>query len=310
MVLLVAALLPSLYWPGGASTAPLLHQAGIKHILIPASQAESWKNTPGISVETADLANAVKLPPPGITFQMNEASASRVPWVNSNGWRFMRQPKARFFYDVNGKTAALAAGEAFCYGATAIVQTDESGLTPLAEMLKFLGTIDSREGPAMADIGFIDDGSATDGEVMNLLVRDNLLFKIVHSPDPHLKLTVQIGSKEYPEQAAKNPDALEHKVRANLTDARRLIRIYGTSVVVARVTGEPGNLQLHLLNYGAGQGTRVGAFRVRLLGHYSKAKLHSFKSPNDQVTEFSPEPTATEFTIPELKTYAVVDLTE
>jgi hypothetical protein len=65
-----------------------------------------------------------------------------------------------------------------------------------------------------------------------------------------------------------------------------------------------------LLNYGAGQGTRIGVFRIRLLGRYSKLQLHSFDAPNDRVTDVTLEPNATEFTVPELKTYAVVDLSE
>jgi hypothetical protein len=308
MFLLLAVTLPSLFWPGATDTAAALRQAGITRIAVPASQVESWKSVPGISVEAADLKSAVKLPAPGITFHMNVASASRVPWVDSNGWRFMRQPDAQFVYDVKGNTAALAAAEAFCYGANAMVQTDNSGLAPLADMQKFLGAVGQGEGPEIADIGFIDDGSATDAEVMNLLVRDNILFRIVRSPNPNLKLTVQIGSKEYPINDAKNPDLMEHKIRANLGDARRLIRLYGTSIVVARVTGEPGKLRLHLLNYGAGKGARVGAFRVRILGRYAKVQLHSFDSPNDHVADYSPGADATEFTIPGLKAYAVVDL--
>jgi hypothetical protein len=309
MLSLFAFVLPVLFWQGGPNNAALLRVAGIQKIAVPVAQVDSWKSVPGISVEAGNLDNTVKLPAPGITFHMSEASASRVPWVNSNGWRFMRQPNARFSYDVKCDAAPLAAAEAFCYNAVALIQTDQSGLAPLGEMLKFLRTLGPNDGSPVADIGFIDDGSPISAEVMNLLVRDNLMFKIVHAPDPDLKLTVRLGSKEYPLQEAKNPDLMEHKIRANLTDARRLIRIYGTSVVVARVTGKPGSdLQIHLLNYGSPDGTRVGAFRVRVLGRYSKAQLHSFGSPNGQLTDYTPEQAATEFTVPDLKTYAVVDL--
>ena len=262
----------------------------------------------GNSAQAGDLANTIKLPAPGITFHLNEASASRVPWINSNGWRFMRQPNAQFSYDVKDNTATLAAAEAFCFHANAIVKTGSSGLGPLGDMQNFLRTLPPAPEQPIADIGFVDDGSDAAAEVMNLLVRDNLMFKIVRSPDPNLKLTVQLGSKEYPLNEAKNPDLMEHKIRANLTDARRLIRIYGTSVVVARVTGTPENCRIHLLNYGSAQGVRVGAFRVRILGRYAKAQLHSFGAPNDQPADYNPEQDATEFTIPELKTYAVVDL--
>ncbi len=314
MLSLICALLPValpvLYWPGSSQTAPVLQQAGITHVLVPASNADAWNNVPGIDAQAADRQSAVKLAAPGITFRMSESSASRVPWVTSNGWQFIRRPNDRFYYDVNGNGSALAAAEAFSYGANSMIQTDANGLQPLAEMLKFLATINAPRGPSLADIGFIDDGSPSAGEVMNLLVRDNLLFKIVRTPDPDLKLTVQLGSKEYPVEEAKNADALEHKIRANLTDARRRVRIYGTSIVVARITEEPDGLRLHLLNYGSPKGTRVEAFRVRLLGHYPKAQLHSFGGASDHVTEYLLEPGATEFTVPELKTYAAIDLSK
>ncbi len=145
---------------------------------------------------------------------------------------------------------------------------------------------------------------------MNLLVRDNLLFKLVSANEPGLKLTVRFGSKEYPAAEAKNPDVLAHKIRANLGDDRRSLRIYGTSIVVARLTKEPGGLRLHLLNYGAGNGARVGAFRVHIAGHYEKAQLHSYDSPADQLIEYNAAQDATEFTVPDLHGYAVVDLTK
>jgi hypothetical protein len=308
MLFLLALVLPGLYWQGGAETAPLLRQAGITHVLVPASQAASWKNVSGIDAKTADPQGAVKLPAPGISFRMNRSSATRVPWVNSNGWQFMRRPTGRFYYDVSGASSALATAEAFCYGTDAMIQTDAAGLRPLAQMLKFLEGIKSSGGALVSDIGFVDDGSPAAGEVMNLLVRDNLLFKIVHATEPGLKLTVRLGSPEYPVSEAKNPDAMVHRIRANLTDERRTLRIYGTSVVVARLTRTPDHLQLQLLNYGFARGTRVGAFRVRICGRYSKAQLHSYESPGDQLVDYDPESDATEFTVPGLKAYAVIDL--
>ena len=310
MLLLLAALLPGLYWQGGADTAPLLQKAGITHIFIPASRAESWKNVSGIDVKVADLQGRVKLPVPGVSFRMSRASATRVPWLTSNGWQFMRRPKGRFYYDVNGNGAGFAAAEAFSYSADAIIQTNNSGLEPLGKMLKFLGAINSPDGTPVADIGFIDDGSPAAGEVMNLLVRDNLLFRIVPSSEPDLKLTVRFGSPEYPAAEAKNPDALARKIRANLTDERRSLRIYGTSIVIARLATESGHMRLHLLNYGAANGARVGAFRVRVLGHYQKGQLRSYDSPSDQLIEYNAMPDATEFTIPDLKAYAVVELSK
>jgi hypothetical protein len=238
---------------------------------------------------------------------MNEASATNAPWIVANGWRFIRRPDGRFYYDVTGRQAALAAAEAYCYGANAIIRTDASGLKPLAGMLAFLRTITGEPLPPVADIGYIDDGSGVSGEVMNLLVRENLLFQLVAAPDRRLKLNVKLGTKEYPLEHAKNPGTVAHEVRANLTDEKRSVRIYGSQVVVARLTASGDRVRLHLLNY-AGANRKVDAIRVRVLGQYAQHHLWLADGAGVELLDYSVESGATEFTLPELKTYAVVDL--
>lgn len=312
MLLLLAAL-PGLFWDGGPDTAPALQEAGISHVFVPAAKAGSWKGVSGITVDTADPDKAVKLMAPTVNYRMNQASASREPWLVANGWRFLRQPQGRFYYDVPGPPAALAAAEAFCYGASALVKTDSAGLKPLAQMLAFLGGLGGGGGagtsdmPPVADFGFIDDGSPAAGEVMNLLVRDNLLFRVVRAPDPTLKLTVRLGSREYPLEDAKNPKVIAQAVRTNLTDEKRSLRIYGSPVVVARLTGAGGRLRVHLLNY-AGAARRVDGIRVRVLGSYPKHQVATDGAPGVELLDYTVESDATEFTLPELKTYAVIDL--
>ena len=306
MLLLLAAL-PALFWDGAADTAPALRDAGIHQILAPAARLASWKNVPEITAEAADIEGAVKLLPPTVNYRMNVASATSAPWLVANGWRFIRRPQGRFYYDVTGKQAALAAAEAFCYGANAMIRTDAAGLKPLAEMLGFLRTITGEPLPPVADIGYIDDGSAASGEVMNLLVRDNLLFQLVASPDRRLKLNVKLGTREYPLEDARNPGTVAHAVRFNLTDEKRSVRIYGSPVVVVRLTASAGHARLHLLNY-AGASRKVDGIRVRVLGHYSKHQLWLADGAGVELLDYSAEPDATEFTLPKLKTYAVVDL--
>src|SRR6202163_4745817 len=99
MLLLLAAL-PGLFWDRGADTAPALRDAGIKQILAPAERLAEWKNVPGIAAAVADLQGAVKLLPPTVNYRIDQASASRAPWLDSNGWQFLRQPQGRFYYDV------------------------------------------------------------------------------------------------------------------------------------------------------------------------------------------------------------------
>ena len=306
MFLLLAAL-PALFWDGAPDTAPALREAGMQQILVPAARLASWKSVPDITAEGADPQNAVKVIPPTVNYRMNEASATNAPWIVANGWRFIRRPDGRFFYDVTGRQAALAAAEAYCYGANAIIRTDAGGLKPLAGMLAFLRTITGEPLPPVADIGYIDDGSGASGEVMNLLVRDNLLFQLVAAPDRRLKLNVKLGTKEYPLEHAKNPGTVAHEVRANLTDEKRSVRIYGSQVVVARLTASGDRVRLHLLNY-AGANRKVDAIRVRVLGQYAQHHLWLADGAGVELLDYSVEPGATEFTLPELKTYAVVDL--
>jgi hypothetical protein len=306
MFLLLAAL-PALFWDGAADTAPALRDAGIQQILVPAARLASWKGVDGITAEAADPLTATKLLAPTVNYRMNEASATNTPWVVANGWKVIRRPQGRFYYDVTGKQAALAAAEAFCYGANAIIRTDAAGLKPLGDMLAFLRTIAGEPLPPVADIGYIDDGSSASGEVMNLMVRDNLLFRLVAKPDPNLKLNVKLGTKEYTLEDAKNPGTVAHAVRFHLTDEKRSVRVYGSQVVVARLTGSDGHARLHLLNY-AGANRKVDGIRVRVLGQYAKHELRIADGTGVELLDYSVEPDATEFTLPELKTYAVIDL--
>jgi hypothetical protein len=306
-MLLFLAALPALFWDGAPDTAPALREAGIKQVLVSKQQLPAWKSSGGITAEAADLEGATKLLTPTVNYRMNEASATNAPWLVANGWKFIRRPQMRYYYDVAGKPAALAAAEAFTYGANAMIRTDAAGLKPLAEMLDFLRTIPGESLPPLADFGYIDDGSPASGEVMNLLVRDNLLFQLVSAPDRRLKLNVKLGDKEYPLAEAKNPGTIAHAVRSNLTDEKRSLRIYGSQVVVGRLTGSAGHTRLHLLNYAAAN-RKVDGIRVRVLGQYPKHQAWVSDGASVELLDYTVESDATEFTLPELKTYAVVDL--
>src|SRR6185436_17022173 len=120
--------LPGLYWEGGAETAPALREAGVTRIKVPAAVAAAWKGVEGIAAEVADLAKSIKLMTPTVNYRMNQASASREPWLVHNGWRILREPQGKFYYDAPGEAAALSAAEAFAYSADAMVKTDAAGL--------------------------------------------------------------------------------------------------------------------------------------------------------------------------------------
>ena len=59
--------------------------------------------------------------------------------------------------------AALAAAEAFAYGADVVLKIDPADLASVGAMLAFLETLPSADLPPVADFAVVDDGSADHG---------------------------------------------------------------------------------------------------------------------------------------------------
>jgi hypothetical protein len=308
-LLILAASLPILFCPKGPETLPALKKAGATAIAVPPDLVSSWKaNGKGIQVEALDPRTLIKLSKPSVNFRMGYASATREPWVDSNGWRILREPNGRFFYEAPGKASALAAAEAFSYGATGVVQTDQAGLEPFERMLAVLQAAGRSNLPPEFNFEYFDDGSKNSAEFMNLLVRSNLLFKVVARRDATgQSLQVALGTPDFPQSEAANPKLLAEKVRAKITDPKRLLRVYGSSVVIGRLMGDGARARLFLLNYGAGRGS-VNGVRIRLLGEYRRHKEWQFDCPNAQLTDYVAQSGATEFTVADLPMFAVIDL--
>src|SRR5258706_7295053 len=100
--------------------------------------------------------DAVQLAAPRVQYRANEASATRTPWIDANGWRILRASGRKFVYHAEGAAAALAAAEAFTYGADAAIVTDARGTGPFNAMIEFVRSIPSAELNGIADIGVID----------------------------------------------------------------------------------------------------------------------------------------------------------
>jgi hypothetical protein len=262
---------------------------------------------PALATGPAD-ADAVKLPVPKVEYRINEASASRSPWIDANGWQILRAPARHYYYDVPAASVAFAEAEAFMYAAKADIHTETAGAAIFDRMLQFLREIPERgDLPALANIGVIDDGSPETGELMNLLGRRNLLYRVVTAPDPRLDLNIRLGSKEYPKSEAANPSKLAQRIRAELTDEKRLLRVYGSEVVIARMEGTSDRVRIHLLNYA---NRPVTGLRVRVLGSYTDWQVAAFDKPDLKLQDFASADGATEFTVPEMSTYTVIDLSK
>jgi len=307
-LLLWLATLPCLYWTQGADSAPSLKAAGIERVCVPPARGEEWRKAgfAPVALGEADLAVRDALLPPGIKARADRASATRSPWVDANGWRFLRHPDGQYVYDdLPAGRAALAAAEAYAYGADAVLKIDPADLESLGRMMTFLVRLPANELPDVADLAVVDDGSGPLGEVLNLLVRRNLFFRTVKAPDPSFRLNVKLGTREYPMKEAGEPSALALKIRRQLTDEARTLRIFGSEAVIARVTGDAARLRLHLLNYG---GRDIEGLRIRIRGERPGGEAHMAGTGRVALQERTVIDGGTEFTLPRLGSYGVVDV--
>ena len=259
----------------------------------------------------ADAASFQEVPAPGVRYLPNVARATNVPWIDSNGWRFARGMRKVSYANLPAGSASLAAAEAFAFNVDAIVNPDPKDLEDLGKMLRFLKTNEQPSLPEMVNIGVVDSPSPLLNEVLNLLTRRNLLYKVVPAPDPKLDLNVQLGTPDFPAEAAANPYEFAARVRAKLGDDKRLVRLYGTSTVIARLTGDKSHARLYLLSFGSRRQQDAGAqgIRVRLQGRYQPTKLAAYGGdPAATVTDVRHPGTTTEFWVPSFNTVAIIDL--
>jgi hypothetical protein len=266
----------------------------------------------------ADSAAFQTVPTPAVRFQTNEAQATTSPWIDSNAWRFQRGISKANYAKLAPGSASLAAAEAFAFNVDAILNPDPADLEPLGRMLRFLKAQQHPPMPAMANIAVVDDHSPAMDEVLNMLTRRNLLYRVVSAPDRKLDLTVQLGTKDFPTEATANPSDFAARVREKLGDDKRLVRLYGTSTVIARLTGDGTHARLYLLSYsrsrgqqGSNQqiGNQPAGIRIRVLGRHRPAQFAAYGAPADaKLSDVENPGNATEFTLPAFNTLAIIDL--
>lgn len=242
---------------------------------------------------------------PGTVPRPGLASPTRVPWVNTNGSRFLRRPGGRYRYELTEGKATLAAAEALAYGGDAILRVAAADLPAVCRVFAFVRDVPPATLETLADIGVVDDGSAAAGEVMNLLVRRNLLFKVLAAPDARFAVNVVLGTPEYPAADAADPSALALAIRRRLGDDRRALRIFGSEVVIGRLMAGGGRARLHLLNYGSRE---ITGLRVRVRGAFRDGDAYVLDRGREALTDLTAAGDATEFSVPALTTYAIVDL--
>src|SRR3954470_17291484 len=306
-VLALIAAGPCIYWMQGIESRPTLESAGIKRLCVPPDQVDEWRKAgfTVTAVSESDFAGREALPVPGVTTRPGVASPTRAPWIIASGWHFLRAPAGKYSYAVSPGKAALTLAEAFAYGADAVLKIDPGDVPSAGSMIAFNDSLPALDLPAVADFGVVDDGSALTGEAMNLLARRNLLFEVEKAPSPRYRLNVAIGSTAYPREEAADPSAFAQKIRAQLTDDERSLRIYGSEVVIARLTSDGSRARLHLINYG---GRDIEGLRVRVRGPYHSGEGYVAGTGKVALQDQVVADGAIEFSVPKISAYAVVDL--
>ena len=104
---------------------------------------------------------------------------------------------------------------------------------------------------------------------------------------------------------AADPSSFALAVRRQLTDERRSLRVYGSEVVIARLTGDAGRRRLHLLNYG---GRTIDGLRIRVRGQWRTGEVYVAGTGKAALAEHVVLDAATEFSLPQMRHYAIVNL--
>ena len=179
-------------------------------------------------------------------------------------------------------------------------------------MLRFVKAHEHAPLPPLANVAVLDDGSPQMGEILNLLTRRNLLYRVVSAPDPTVP-TVRLGSADFPAESARNPSDFAARVREKIGDDNRLVRVYGTSTAIARLTRDGKRTRLFLVAY-SGNRRRPGRnqqhVRIRLLGRHEPVSLAAYgASPDAKLLDVEHPGNTTEFSLPTFSTLAIVDFT-
>ena len=285
---------------------PLLVSTQAPAPAAPASTFTAGRVSAGASIDAAALTGRDALPVPGVVPRPGLASPTRVPWVQTNGWRYIRNRDGKFSYELPAGKGALGAAEALMYGGDVVIRFDPADTAAVERLFTFAKALPPSNLPDVADFGVEDDGSPLTGEVMNLFVRRNLLFARVTGTSSRFPFTVKVGTTEYPAQKAADPSGFALEIRRKLTDEKRSLRIYGSEVVIARLTADASRARVAIVNYG---NRELVGLRLRVRGTYPKVDAFLPGQGKVAVIDQATAPDgATEFSLPAIAAYAVVDL--
>jgi hypothetical protein len=246
--------------------------------------------------EGGDPAGYKRIPPPGVRYRMNMATATSSPWIDSNLWRYRRNPEVKYLSATKGKSVTLTTAEAAALRANVALEIAPEQKADYDRITAWLAKLPSGPTTPWTNFNVSDDGSAMAGEVQLLMARRNLLYKIT----PPKQAQFQLSS------AIKNPYEYVLDTRDQFGDDKRVLRLFGSELTMAELAREGKRIRLHLINYGS---RPVEALRIRIAGRFTEkqVKAHVFDDDAPELREFTFENGFTEFTLGKLPVYAVLD---
>lgn len=244
-----------------------------------------------------DTSRYQTVPAPRVQYRMNMAAATRSPWVDSNIWIYRRAPEKKYLCDVRKASVVLAMAEAYSQNVDVALQITPEQKKDFDRMTEFLKSLP--EGPRTPWVNFTvtDDGSEEAGEALKLLSRRNLLYAKQAPGGVKLQLNKEI----------LDPYQFAVDVRDRLGDENRLLRLYGSELVIATVAREGPRVRIYLVHYGE---RSVEGMRIRIKGRYPAARIkpYLFGIEPSAATEVTHDGGFTEFTLAKAGTFSVIDL--
>jgi hypothetical protein len=249
-----------------------------------------------------DPARYTRVPAPGVRYRMNMATATSAPWIDSNLWRYRRAPERSYLVDAREKQLPLILAEAHAAGAALAVEIAPAQKKEFDSMLAFLRPLPDGPTGEWANVTISEDGSAQAAEALSLLTRRNLLYRILKSNDT-VKADFRLTS------AITNPYEFMLQIREKVGDERRLLRLFGSELTLARLTRDGNRVRLRLVNYGS---RPVESLRVRLHGRYRPENIRAYvyENPAAKIFDQIEDGGYTEFSLDRLPVYGVVDLVQ
>ena len=259
----------------------------------------------------ADAPAFTDVPAPSLQNSPNTTGYAQVtlaPWVESNGWRFQRSVTRANYKTLPRGAAGLAAAEAFAFSVDAILNPDAADIQELGNILRFLKPLAKPAMTVLANFAVVDDESPAMGEFLNMLTRRNLLYVVASRTRPvrDYGLMVRLGTPDFPNDTATNPSDLAARVREKIGDDNRWVRVYGSTTVIAHLTGDATGARLVLLSYSRNRMQQD--VRIRLLGKWKNPSLNAYGAAGAKLVDVQQLDKAMEFGIATFNTIAIVDL--